>query len=162
MVSRRRVFELMVIASAIVTYATVVVGGTVRSAEAGMGCGADWPFCNGAVFPDLSNPKVAIEFSHRVVALATGLVVLLTLVLAFLWYRTDRRILFLSLSTFLLVVAQALLGAVAVQTDLNGDIVTLHLAVGTATFASALALALVTLMHPPKKTEAEGAKAPAG
>jgi len=162
MANRRRLFELMAVASAIVTYATVIVGGTVRSAGAGMGCGADWPFCNGAVIPDLSNPDVAIEFSHRVVAFATGIVVLLTLILAFLWYRTDRRILFLSLSTFLLVVAQALLGAVTVQTELNSAVVTFHLAVGTATFAAALALAIVTLMHPPGKAAGEGSEAPAG
>ena len=162
MANRRRVFELMAVASAVVTYATVIVGGTVRSAGAGMGCGPDWPFCNGSVIPDLSNPDVAIEFSHRVVAFATGIVVLLTLVLAFLWYRADRRILFLSLSTFLLVVAQALLGAVTVQTGLNSAVVTFHLAVGTATFAAALALALVTLMHPPGKPAGEGSEAPAG
>ncbi len=162
MVPRRRVFEFMVVASAIVTYATVIVGGTVRSAGAGMGCGADWPFCNGSIIPDLSNPDVAIEFSHRVVAFATGIVVLLTLVLAFLWYRQDRRILLLSLSTFLLVVGQALLGAVTVQTDLNAAVVTVHLAVGTATFAAALALALVTLMHPPGKSADDGSKTSVG
>ncbi len=161
MVDRRRVFQFVAFASAIVTYATVIVGGTVRSSGAGMGCGADWPFCNGAVIPNLSDPNVAIEFSHRVVALATGIVVLVTLLLAFLWYRKDRRILFLSASTFLLVVAQALLGALTVQSDLNGGFVTAHLAVGTATFAAALALAIVTLMHPPGKASDEGSKTPA-
>src|SRR3972149_1400045 len=130
MANRRRVFELMAVASAVVTYATVIVGGTVGPAGAGMGCGPDWPFCNGSVIPDLSNPDVAIEFSHRVVAFATGIVVLLTFVLAFLWDRTDRRILFLSLSPLPRVVAQAPPGAVGVQTELESAVVTFHLAVG--------------------------------
>ncbi|MFA5896002.1 MAG: COX15/CtaA family protein [Thermoplasmata archaeon] len=147
--NRRRVFQIVAVASAVVAYATVIVGGTVRSAGAGMGCGADWPLCNGSIIPDLSDPETAIEFSHRVVALSAGIVFLLTLVLAFLWYRKDKRILFLSVSSFLLVVAQALLGALTVQTDLSPVLVTAHLAVGTATFAAALALALIALMHPP-------------
>jgi cytochrome c oxidase assembly protein subunit 15 len=157
MVNRRRVFQIVAATAALVAYATVVVGGTVRSEGAGLGCGSDWPLCNGGVFPDLSNPTVALEFTHRLVALAAGIVALFVLILAFLWYRRDRRILFLSMSTFLLVVAQALLGAVTVQTELDPTVVTIHLAVGTATFAAALSLALVTLMHPPGKPSGEGA-----
>lgn len=155
--NRRRVFQAIAIAGAVLAYLTIIVGGDVRSSGAGMACTDTWPLCGGSVLPDFSQPGVAIEFAHRVVAFATSLLVLITLILALLWYRMDRRVVSLSVSTMALLFAQVLLGAVTVQTDLNPTIVTAHLALGTATFATALVLAVVSLLPPAGKMSAEGA-----
>ena len=155
--NRRRVFQIVALAGAIAAYLAIIVGGDVRSSGAGMACGASWPLCSGGLIPNLSNPQVAIEFAHRVIAFVTSLVILFTLILALLWYRQDRRILTLSVASMVLLVAQVLLGMVTVQSDLEGPIVTAHLALGTATFATALVLAVVSLMPPAAKPAAEGA-----
>ena len=155
--NRRRVFQIVAIAGALAAYLTIIVGGDVRSSGAGMACTDSWPLCSGSFLPDFSQPGVAIEFAHRVVAFATSLIVLITFILAFLWFRKDWRITSLSVSTLALLFAQVLLGAVTVQTKLDPTIVTAHLALGTATFATALVLAVVSLMPPASKPAAEGA-----
>jgi cytochrome c oxidase assembly protein subunit 15 len=152
---RRRVFQIVVIAAALAAYLTIVIGGDLTASDAGFACQDSWPFCPGGVIPDLSQPGVAIEFTHRVVAFATSLLILATLILAFLWFRKDRRIFPLSVTTFLILFAQVLLGMVTVQTRLDPSVVTAHLAIGTATFAVALVLAVVLSLTPPSKAAAE-------
>lgn len=152
---RRRIFYVVVIASALAAYLTIVVGGDLTASEAGFACGESWPLCPGGIIPDLNQPGVAIEFTHRVVAFATSVLILVTLLLAFLWFRSDRRILSLSVTTFALLFAQVLLGGVTVQTDLNPLVVTAHLAIGTATFAVALVLAVVLSLSPPSRPSRE-------
>ncbi len=147
--NRRRVFEVVVLLAALLAYLTIVIGGDLTASGAGFACGESWPFCPGGIIPDLSNPQVAIEFTHRVVAFATSLLILIELVLAFFWYRKETLILYLSGTTFLLLVAQVILGMVTVQSDLNAAVVTAHLAIGTATFAAALVLAVVVFLRPP-------------
>lgn len=140
---RRRVFQVVAVLATLMAYLTIVVGGDLTASEAGMACGESWPLCPGGVIPDLSQPGVIIEFTHRVVAFATSLLLLIELVLAFLWFRRDGPILYLSLTAFLLLVAQVILGMVTVQSRLDPAVVTAHLAIGTATFAVALVLAVV-------------------
>ena len=91
------------------------------------------------------------------VAFATSLLIFATLVLALLWYRREPRIVYLSVASMVLLVAQVLLGMATVQSTLSPDVVTAHLALGTATFATALVLAVVSLMPPAAKPAAEGA-----
>ena len=153
--NRRRLFQVIAIAGALAAYLTIIVGGDVRSSGAGMACTDSWPLCSGTIVPDFSQPGVAIEFAHRVIAFTTSVLVLITLILAFLWFRKDWRVMSLSVSTMALLFAQVLLGAVTVQTDLNPTIVTAHLALGTATFATALVLAVVALMPPSSRTTAD-------
>lgn len=152
--NRRRVFQILALAGALAAYLTIIVGGDVRSSGSGMACGSDWPLCKGAVVPNLGDPQVLVEFSHRILAAATSVLLLATLVLAFLWFRKELRIVSLSVASLALVVAQALLGAVTVQRDLDPTVVTAHLALATATFATALSLAIVALVNPPAKPAA--------
>ncbi len=146
---RRRVFQVVAVLAAVLAYLTIVIGGDLTASGAGFACGDSWPFCPGGIIPDLSNPQVAIEFTHRVVAFATSLLILIELVLAFLWYRKEGLIFYLAGTTFLLLLAQVILGMVTVQSDLNAGVVTAHLAIGTATFAAALVLSVVLFLRPP-------------
>ncbi len=130
-------------------YLTIVVGGDLTASNSGLACGDSWPFCPGGVVPAFTSFGVVIEFTHRVVAFATSLLVLATLILAILWFRRDSWILYLSVATFLLLAAQVVLGMATVQSGLDPGVVTAHLALGTATFAGALVLAVVLLLRPP-------------
>ncbi len=154
---RRRIFQIVVIAGALAAYLTIVVGGDLTASQAGFACQDSWPFCPGGVIPDLSQPGVAIEFTHRVVAFVTSLLILATLILGFLWFRADRRVFSLSVTTFALLFAQVLLGMVTVQSRLDPLVVTAHLAIGTATFAAALVLAVVLSLSPPARPALEPA-----
>jgi len=143
-IERRRLLQVVAILGALFAYATIVVGGTVRGLDAGLAC-PDWPLCNGSVVPDLADGKVLVEFVHRLVAALTGVFILSTLVAAILWFRSEIRILTLSLMSFTVLVVQVGVGWVTITSDNDWRIVTIHLALGTATLASALIVALVSL-----------------
>src|SRR3989442_12575469 len=104
-IDRRRLLQVVAILGALFAYATIVVGGTGRGMGAGLAC-PDWPLCNGSVVPDLGGPLVAVEYAHRIVAALTSLSILLTMVLAVLWYRTEPRLAALSSLTFGRLLAQ--------------------------------------------------------
>lgn len=143
-IDRRRLLQVVAILGALFAYATIVVGGTVRGMGAGLAC-PDWPLCNGSVVPDLANPMVLVEFIHRFVAALTGLFMLSTLVGAVTWFRAEMRIVVLSLMSFAVLVTQVGVGAVTITSNNDWVVVTIHLALGTATLASALVVALVSL-----------------
>lgn len=142
MVPRR--FARLAIATAVAGYLLIVVGGTVRVTGAGMGCGPDWPLCNGQVIPEW-DVLAWTEFIHRVVALA---VILLTGLLAVQGWRL-RRInpwfARLPLAAVGLVLVQASLGAITVFTHLDALVVTIHLGVALTYLAIGLGLALLAV-----------------
>src|SRR6266705_543682 len=143
-IDQRRLLQVVAILGALFAYATIVVGGTVRGLDAGLAC-PDWPLCNGSVVPDRAEGKVLVECIHRFVAALTGLFMLSMLIAALLWFRSEMRILTLSIMSFAVLAIQVGVGAVTITSDNDWSIVTIHLALGTATLASALIVALVSL-----------------
>ncbi len=121
------------IGAALVTYLLVTLGGIVRITESGMGCGDDWPLCNGALIPAMDLPTF-IEYSHRIVAAAVALLVAAMGLVA--WrsrsnaaWRPRRRI---AVWAVVLLVVQILLGAITVWLELPPASVVLHLGTGMA------------------------------
>ncbi len=118
-------------ASTVCTYLLIVLGGIVRVTGSGMGCGDDWPLCNGRLIPPLDF-ATWIEWGHRLVA---ALVSLLVLGLA-AWALARRRRpgwagrARLGAWAVLVLLTQVMLGAVTVWLELPPTTVVLHL--GTA------------------------------
>ena len=117
--------------TALMTFLLIVLGGWVRITGSGMGCGPDWPRCNGQWIP-LMDLETFIEWSHRLVAAVVG--VMVAGLAAHAWWpgrgegwRWRRT---LSAVAFVLLVVQVLLGAVTVRLELPPASVILHL--GTA------------------------------
>lgn len=107
-------------ASVVLTYLHLVFGGIVRISGSGMGCGDDWPKCNGAWLPPLDNPIVVIEWTHRL--LATLVIVSIAwLALAARNRRAEAGVggpggvLRSATTALVLVIAVALLGMVTVK-----------------------------------------------
>jgi protoheme IX farnesyltransferase len=108
------------------TYALIVLGGVVRITGSGLGCGDDWPLCNGRLVPPLDLPTL-IEYGHRVAAaLVSGLAVAVAAV-AWLRHRREPRLLRPAVVALALLVLQVLLGAVTVKLELAAWSVILHL-----------------------------------
>ena len=143
-IDRRRLLQVVAILGAVCAYTTIVVGGTVRGMNAGLTC-PDWPLCNGSVVPNLADTGILVEYIHRLVAALTGIFMLSTLIAAVLWFRPEMRIVTPSIMSFAILVTQVAVGALTIASDNDWVVVTIHLALGTATLASALIVALVSL-----------------
>ncbi|KQB93452.1 MULTISPECIES: COX15/CtaA family protein [Geobacillus] len=106
------------------TYFLIVFGGYVASSNSGMGCGPDWPLCNGVLIPVLKGATL-IEYAHRLIG---ALLTLLTVMLCLRLWRssrsgTDR---FVSAAAAVLLAIQIILGAFVVWFDLPPIVVTTH------------------------------------
>ncbi len=130
-----------------VAYALIVLGAVVRITGSGMGCGDDWPLCNGHLVPRLSDIPTLIEWSHR---LAAGGVSTLVLALAAVALLKRRELgvagrggpLRPALLAAGLLVVQVLLGAVTVWLELPAPVVTVHLATALGLLAAVMVVGL--------------------
>lgn len=126
-----RGFRLLAASALIGTYLLIVLGGVVRVTGSGMGCGDDWPLCNGALLPPMDLATL-IEYGHRLAAAAISVLVL---ALAAWSWKPGRGPGWRSLRGWTaaavgLLLAQILLGAITVWLELPPTSVILHL--GTA------------------------------
>lgn len=148
--NRLRFLQAVALLGAASAYVTIVLGGTVRGMGAGLAC-PDWPLCHGSLIPDLSDPRIAIEYAHRLAAAATSVCLVLTFALALLWFRGATRLVALSFTTLVILGTQVAVGALTITSGLDWVVVTVHLALATATFASALIVALQSRWSPPDR-----------
>lgn len=149
-----RLFINLAMATAILTTGLIVFGAIVRVTDSGLGCGNDWPLCDGRIVPPLDNLTAWVEWSHRLFAVLIGVFGLATLVVA---VRTNRRhsslVLTATIAAAVLFLVQSGLGAMVVVLDLPPTMVTLHL--GTAMLLlGALLVAAVAAWHRPAQTYA--------
>lgn len=133
----------------------ILLGGAlVTKTDSGMGCGRNWPGCNGELIPTEINAEVLIEFSHRLV---TGVVGILIVVLAVWAWRAlghVREVKFLSIMAVFFLILQALIGAAQVLWGQGDFILALHFGISLISFASVLLLTLL-VFEVDKKYDAE-------
>lgn len=122
----------------------ILLGGAlVTKTDSGLGCGRNWPDCNGSLIPKEITTEVLIEFSHRAV---TGSVsILIVLLVAWTWRALGhiREVKFLGILAIFFLVAQALIGAAQVLWGQGDFILALHFGISLISFAAVLLLALI-------------------
>jgi heme o synthase len=131
-------FQRLAIATTASTFALIAVGGLVRATKSGLGCGEDWPHCNGRLLPRIESITTAIEFSHRAAAAIVVVLIGVLLVAAWRGHRHVRRIFWPSVAALVLVFLQSGLGAIVVGQSLRPAYVTAHFAVAMILFATLL------------------------
>ena len=138
-----RSIGMLALAAALMTAGLITYGSWVRVSGSGLGC-PDWPLCQGGVTP--GDTAAAIEFGHRVYAGLTMLAVFAAAALAFPRRAEIRAPAFFLLSAAALILIQALIGGVAVLTELPKFIIMVHLTMGMTILAllTAAGLRIVT------------------
>lgn len=143
-------FQKWALSTTIATYILIMVGGLVRASGAGLGC-PDWPKCFGRYYPPLSKSQVPssvdadlfdfqlawIEYINRFIGVIVGLLIIGTLYYAVKSHRHTPRVLYPTITAFILVLFQGWLGGQVVEQELAPWLVTAHLI---------LALILVSLL----------------
>jgi heme A synthase len=135
------VFRALAIASFLACYITIIVGGNVIASGSGLGC-PNWPMCGSSVVPTLSGPA-EIEFSHRAVAFVLSVLVLGLAITGLIAERSRPTVVRLTFSALAVVVLEAILGGVVVDSHLVVWIVLVHFAVATVLFALLLLIAVL-------------------
>ena len=134
-------YRALVYGSLIASFLVVVWGGVVRVTGSGLGC-PDWPLCHGQFLPSL-DPATRIEWTHRFLAILSGLTVAAMVLWTFVSYRADRRVFALAIVVAILYPLQAVLGAITVLLELPHEWVTLHLANAEILLAALTVLAVI-------------------
>jgi cytochrome c oxidase assembly protein subunit 15 len=107
-------FRRLLLVTTVTTATTALVGVITATAGAGLTCEARWPLCDGAVFGLFpANFMSFIEWSHRLVAMVTGLLIIGSAVAA--WRGgASRRVRLATLGALLLTPLQVVFGAFTV------------------------------------------------
>jgi heme A synthase len=139
-----KTLKTLAFTSAGFAYALIVLGALVRITGSGMGCGDDWPLCNGRLIPALDDFQTVLEWNHRMVALALSVLVAATAVTG---YRSrsepgGNSAMRPAILALVLLVLQVVLGAITVALELPPASVILHLAVAMALVAALLVTGL--------------------
>ena len=139
-------------ASVISAFALIILGGVVRVTGSGLGCGGDWPLCDGRLLPAMTAADI-IEYSHRLVASAiVGPLIIATAAVAGLRFRQERWLSVSAAVAVVLLLMQGGLGGVTVLTELPGHIVAAHLALAQALLGCLLLILVAAYRRPAAAT----------
>jgi heme A synthase len=121
-------------------FAQIVFGAIVRITGSGMGCGDHWPRCMGHFFPPLDRPDLIIEVSHRFIAAAVTIAILVLTVIAYARRRAQGvggrgGVLRAALLAVGLVLVAAIFGGITVKLLLNPYVIVTHLAIAMTLLA---------------------------
>jgi heme A synthase len=123
-------FQRLLLATILLTFVLIVIGGTVRATDSGLGC-PDWPTCHGSLIPR-AEKHTLIEYSHRTAATVVGFLFLGVTYYAFKTERRNKLVFWLAFTAGILLAFQIILGGITVKKELPAEIVAGHLATAIA------------------------------
>ncbi len=126
--------QYLALATMIVLYSLMFIGGYVSAAGLGLTC-PDWPLCPGGILP---SEEYLIEWTHRLVAATTGALVIATMVVSLINKNSDLKIKITSSLATILVITQIVLGAMVIDLQLHAVLVAIHLGIGILLFSMVL------------------------
>jgi len=141
-------FRRVAFLTAFFAYLQIALGGVVRVTGSGLGC-PDWPLCNGRPYPAADIHSI-IEYSHRTVGTVTGVLLIATVVLAWLVYRQRRPLIaWLATGSLVAIAAEGGLGGVVVVNELASWLVLAHLGLAMIILGFLIATAVMALPAAP-------------
>ena len=137
-------FRRLAFVTAFFAYLQIALGGVVRVTGSGLGC-PDWPLCHGRPYPAADVHSI-IEYSHRAVGSVTGVLLIVTVVAAWIvFWRRRPLVAWIATLSLVAIAAEGLLGAVVVFNELSSWLVVIHLGLAMIILGSLLATAIMAL-----------------
>jgi heme A synthase len=137
-------FQRLAVVTALFAYLQIALGGVVRVSGSGLGC-PDWPLCHGRPYPP-ADLHAIVEYSHRAVGSITGVLIIATVILAWVVWRTRRPLVaWLASASLIGVVGEGLLGAEVVRNELSSWLVLAHLALAMIILGFLVAAAVMAM-----------------
>jgi len=141
-------FRRLAFTTALFAYLQIALGGLVRVTGSGLGC-PDWPLCHGRPYPAADVHSI-IEYSHRTVGTITGVLVIVTVALAWIVFvRVRPAVPLLATSSLVAIAAEGALGGVVVVHELAPWLVLVHLGLAMLILGALLATAVISLPAAP-------------
>jgi len=137
-------FRRVAVLTAVFAYLQIALGGVVRVSGSGLGC-PDWPLCQGRPYPP-ANLHSIIEYSHRTVGAITGLLLVATVVGAWIVFRNRRPVVaWLATASLIAYGTEGLLGALVVFGELPSWLVAVHLGMAMIIIGCLIATAVMSM-----------------
>ncbi len=123
--SSHKLFRNLLLAAAILMYGVILMGGVVRSNAPAGNC-PDWPTCYGSWLPPAQIDAV-VDYLHRLATLLVTPLLLAVTVLAWRYYRRDRRISLPIFGAMGLTLVQIVLGGFLAVQEQHAGLTAVHL-----------------------------------
>jgi heme A synthase len=141
-------FRKLAFLTALFAYLQIALGGVVRVSGSGLGC-PDWPLCHGRPYPAADIHSI-IEYSHRTVGAVTGVLLIATVVLAWVVFRQRRPVVaWVATASLVAIGVEGALGGVVVVNQLASWLVLIHLGLAMIILGVLLGAAVLSLPASP-------------
>jgi cytochrome c oxidase assembly protein subunit 15 len=122
----------------VVLFSLIFIGGYVSASGVGLTC-PEWPLCPQGFLP---HEDFIIEYFHRSVAAATGVLVIATMAFTLKSKAAPNGMKIASIIAAGAVIGQIILGAIVIVERLHAILVTTHLGLGIVLFSMVLMTAI--------------------
>jgi cytochrome c oxidase assembly protein subunit 15 len=130
-----RAAKWLAVAATVGMFIVLLMGATVTNTGSSEGCGTSWPLCHGEFIPEYAF-ETMVEYSHRLVTVVEGLLILGMAVTAFPLRRRYPELKALIPLTLFTLVLQSGMGAWAVKYPQTPPVMASHFGISLVCFAS--------------------------
>lgn len=132
----QKVLKTLAILATVGILIVVLAGAIVTKTGSGDGCGPNWPLCHDRLIPENPTIETIIEYTHRLVTLIVGILVLIFVFWAGIKYRQHREVLLMAMGALFFLILQSALGAMAVVFGQSSAVLALHFGFSLLSFAT--------------------------
>ncbi|MCL6445837.1 MAG: COX15/CtaA family protein [Alicyclobacillus sp.] len=133
----------LAVASVIGMFVVNTLGFVDTDTGSALGCGHDWPFCNGAVVPNQWGLHTLVEFSHRAIVGLVSVLLFVTAIWAWRRYGDWVEVRITAGVAMGGVLAEAMLGAMTVLFTNPPAVIATHLGVAISAFTETFLMAVI-------------------
>lgn len=141
-----KLLKWLSISATVVMFLVMIAGTLVTKTDSALGCGNDWPLCNGKWVPEYTLKSV-VEYMHRVITGLGGIVVIVFSIVAWRHYKGNKEVRGLALFGLFFIVLESLLGASAVIWPQSSPVRALHFGFSLLAFTGVFLLTIFVLQR---------------